>query len=192
MKVVVINGSPRRNGNSTTLALAVAEGAAAAGAERLPMVHLEGLRFAGCRNCGGCESTGECVLLDDLTDVYARLRAADIWVMATPIYFDSVSGQFKLFYDRLFCLTKRKMPGVRHGVLAIAYEADHMPNYLRNVKPFLDYLSWFGDFREKRAIEAWGMARLGDIHKRPDLLEQARALGRDLVEKSGSDANTAG
>lgn len=192
MKVVVINGSPRPNGNSTTLALAVAEGAAAAGAERLPVVHLEKLHFAGCQNCGGCDTTGECVLRDDFTDIYARLRAADLWVMATPIYFDSVSGQFKLFYDRLFCLTKRKLPGIRHGVLAIAYEARQTPNYLHNVKPFLDYLSWFGDFREKRAIEAWGMARLGDIHQHADWLEQARTLGRELVEKSGSDANIAG
>lgn len=181
MKLLVVNGSPRRGGNSATLALAVAEGAAAAGATRLPTVHLQALSFRGCLNCGGCEVSGVCAVRDGLDPIYALLREADLWVFATPIYFDTVSGQFKLFYDRLFCFTKRKLPGVRSAVLAIAYEDDRNEGYVRNMKPLLNYLGWFGDFRERRLIEAWGMAKPGDIRKRPDLLDQAASLGRELA-----------
>ncbi len=179
--VVVINGSPRKDGNSTTLAEAVAAGAVAAGAVALPTVHLEQLRFRGCQNCGGCDHSGACVLQDDLAPVYTALMCARFWVFASPIYFDTISGQLKLFYDRLFCFTKRKLKQPRTAVFAIAYEAGRNDGYTTNMGVYQSYLKWFGEFSQSEVIAAANMARKGDINKCPDLLDAARALGARLA-----------
>ncbi len=180
MNLVVVNGSPRPEGNSTILAQAVAAGAITAGIRELPLIHVGGMRFRDCQNCGGCEGSGRCVLKDDMAEAYRRLAAADLWIFATPIYFDTISGQLKLFFDRLFCFSKKKLPGRRQAVMAIAYEMGHNDAYARNVKPFLGYLNWFGDFARTEVVEAWGMAKAGDIHTRQDLLDNARRLGETL------------
>jgi len=185
MNLVLVNGSPRRAGNSTVLAQAVAAGAVAAGARELPPIHIGGMRFQGCQNCGGCEGTGRCVLKDDMAEAYRQLAAANLWIFATPIYFDTLSGQLKLFFDRLFCLSKNKLPGTRQAVMAIAYEMGHNPAYAQNMRPFLGYLNWFGDFSRAELVEAWGMARAGDIHTRQDLLDRARRLGGEMVNPQG-------
>lgn len=179
--VLVINGSPRVDGNSTRLAQSVAAGAAGAGAVTLPTVHLEQLRFRGCQNCGGCNETGVCVLQDDLTPVYAMLARANFWVFASPIYFDTISGQLKLFYDRLFCLSKRKLDNPRAAVFAIAYEAGENEGYVNNMAVYQNYLKWFGEFIDTAVVAAPQMVKKGDIEKRPDLLDAAAALGARMA-----------
>lgn len=179
--VIVINGSPRPDGNSTCLALAIADGAVSSGLSLLPIVHLERLHFRGCQNCGGCNATGTCVLRDDLTPVYSALASAGFWILGSPIYFDSISGQLKLFYDRLFCLSKRKLPGRRVAAFAIAYEAGYNENYAKNMAVYQNYLSWFGEFLTSSVVAAHSMAKKGDIYAHPEWLEAARAEGSRLA-----------
>lgn len=181
MKMIGIAGSPRKQGNSATLLNCVLEGAAEKGVEKLPVVHLNDLVFKGCQNCGGCDDTGVCVLEDDLTPVYDDLREADIWVLSSPIYFDGISGQLKLFFDRLICLSKRKLPGKRRAGIVIAYEDRKRDDYVKNMQVYRGYLSWFADFEFTEIMEAWGVAAKGDVNRKPEFLEQARDLGRRLA-----------
>lgn len=181
MKIIGIAGSPRKQGNSTTLLNYVLEGAAEKGAERLPIVHLEDLNFKGCQNCGGCNDTGRCVQKDDLTPVYKSLAEADIWVLSSPIYFDGISGQLKLFFDRLLCLYWKKLPDKRRGAIVIAYEDKKREDYIENMKVYQNYLPWFSEFEFVDVLEAWGVAKKGDVAKKPEFLEQAKELGRKLA-----------
>jgi multimeric flavodoxin WrbA len=179
--IVGIAGSPRKRGNSTTLLEQALRGAEGKGAQRLSTIHLDDLTFRDCQNCGGCNDTGVCVLKDGMNSVYDSLREADIWVLSSPIYFDNISGQLKLFFDRLFCLTKKKLPGKRRAAFIIAYEDKKRDDYLKNMRVYQSYLSWFADFESAEVLQAWGVAAAGDVSKKPEFLEQARELGARLA-----------
>jgi len=98
-------GSPRKNGNSTALAHEVARGARAAGAE-VEAFYLNDMEIKPCVACDACLETGEkdCIIDDDMKDLYPRLRQLDALVIASPIYWFCFSAQTKLFIDRLYSL----------------------------------------------------------------------------------------
>ena len=104
MKVIVINGSPRKGWNTDTLLKKALEGAASAGAET-EMVYLYDLKFRGCVSCMACKLQKEprpcrCIQRDDLTPVLDRLHEADAVILGSPIYFSDVTGEMRSFFER--------------------------------------------------------------------------------------------
>ncbi len=104
MKVIAINGSPRKNWNTDTLLKKALDGAASAGAET-EMVYLYDLKFRGCVSCLACKLQKEprpnrCVLRDDLTAVLDRVHEADVVILGSPIYFSEVTGEMRSFVER--------------------------------------------------------------------------------------------
>ena len=104
MKVIAINGSPRKNWNTDTLLKKVLEGAESAGAET-EMVYLYDLKFCGCKSCMACKLKKEprpnrCVLRDELTPVLDKVHEADAVVLGSPIYFSEVTGEMRSFVER--------------------------------------------------------------------------------------------
>ena len=105
MKIIAVNGSPRKNWNTATLLEKALEGAASAGGE-VEMVHLYDLDFKGCTSCFACKmkggsSYGNCAMRDDLTPLLEKLARADAFVLGSPIYFGTVSGEMRSFMERL-------------------------------------------------------------------------------------------
>ena len=100
-KILLVMGSPRKEGNSATLAKQVAAGAKATGAA-VESFYLHAMNIQPCTACDACrEETGkECVIDDDMQILYPKLRQADAVVIASPIYWFTVSAQTKLFMDR--------------------------------------------------------------------------------------------
>ena len=102
MKVVVLFGSPRVNGNTATLAKAFIKTAEELGADVHPFL-LNRLDAKGCQACDSCKiKTDHCVIKDDLTEVLESVKNADILVASTPIYFADISAQLKIFVDRCY------------------------------------------------------------------------------------------
>ena len=104
MKIIAVNGSPRKNWNTDTLLKNVLSGAASAGAET-EMVYLYDLNFKGCKSCMACKLKKEprpnrCILRDDLTAVLDRVHEADAVVLGSPIYFSEVTGEMRSFFER--------------------------------------------------------------------------------------------
>jgi multimeric flavodoxin WrbA len=101
MKILAIHGSPHTT-RSTTRKLAgyVLEGAAEAGAET-EMIDLCDFRVSPCTACEGCSFNGICVYEDDVPALVERMKEADGIVFASPVYIDNISGQMKIFFDRL-------------------------------------------------------------------------------------------
>ena len=105
MKVIAINGSPRKTWNSATLLGKALEGAAGQGAET-ELVHLYDLDYKGCVSCFACKtrggnSYGTCALKDGLTPILQRIIEADALIIGSPIYFGSVTGETRSFLERL-------------------------------------------------------------------------------------------
>lgn len=104
MKIIAINGSPRKNWNTTSLLNGALEGAKLAGAET-KMVHLYDLNFKGCTSCFACKQKnsknfGKCTLNDDLKPILRELENVDAVIMGTPIYYGSIAGVMHMFLER--------------------------------------------------------------------------------------------
>jgi multimeric flavodoxin WrbA len=105
MKVMAINGSPRKTWNTATLLKKALKGAAIKGAET-ELVHLYDLKFTGCISCFACKtrggkSYGRCAIKDDLKPIFKKIEAADALILGSPIYFGNVSGEMRSFLERL-------------------------------------------------------------------------------------------
>jgi len=125
MKVIAINGSPRKNKNTAKLLEKALEGAASKGAE-IEIIHLYDLSFKGCISCFACKSKncaapGVCLYNDSLTAALKKCLEADVIILGSPIYFWDVTGEMRSFLERLMFpvltytegfkgLLKRKIP----------------------------------------------------------------------------------
>ena len=98
-KVLIISSSPRKGGNSETLAAAFAKGAREAG-NQVETVYLREKQVGFCKGCLACLKLGHCVIQDDAVEIAAKMHDADVLVFATPVYYYCVSGQLKTMLDR--------------------------------------------------------------------------------------------
>ena len=106
IKVIAVNGSPRKKWNTATLLERALEGAASKGAET-KLMHLYDLDFKGCVSCFACKmidgpSYGRCVVRDDLTPLLKAVLDAQALILGSPIYYGTVTGEMRSFMERLF------------------------------------------------------------------------------------------
>lgn len=106
MKVIAINGSPRKNGNTAEMLKSALEGARQNGAET-KIYNLYDLKFTGCVSCFTCKKKGRgygnglCIIKDDLHDVLENVLSCDALLVGSPIYFSDVTGKTRSFLERL-------------------------------------------------------------------------------------------
>ena len=104
-KIVAIYGSPRKTGNTSLLLDRFLEGVAAACKLsekdiKIKKIIIRDLNILPCRECCNCSKTGECVIKDDMQQVYNELIEADFLAVASPVFFTTVSGYLKALIDR--------------------------------------------------------------------------------------------
>ncbi len=127
MKTVIgFNGSPRVTGNTSRLVQAILAGAQAAGA-KTRLVHLARLDMGGCTACMACRQQAACSQPDDMGRVVQDILHADAVVLGSPVYMWQVSGQTKMFMDRLYPLLNPDFSTrlVRRPRLALAFTQGH-------------------------------------------------------------------
>lgn len=107
MQVLILNGSPRKKGNTDHLVTTIAEALSKKGMETL-QVRLADLDIHPCIGCGHCEKEGICVFKDDMQTLYERIAEADRIILASPIYFYGLTAQAKVCIDRCQALWSRK------------------------------------------------------------------------------------
>ncbi len=98
-KVLILAGSPRKGGNSDTLSVEFMRGAKETGHE-VEMIRIADKNIHYCIGCGTCHKTGKCVFQDDMAEILDKMLAANVLVLATPVYFYSMSAQMKTMIDR--------------------------------------------------------------------------------------------
>ena len=99
MKVLAVNGSPRKKWNTAMLLEKALEGAGSQGAET-ELIHLYELSFTGCISCFACKmkggkSYGRCAVKDDLTPVLESVEKIDALILGSPVYFGTVTGEIR-------------------------------------------------------------------------------------------------
>ena len=112
-KVLILEGSPRRNGSSAILSEEFARGAEEAGCS-VEKIRVCGKKIGGCLGCNACyRNGGECVQKDDMAEIREKMLAADVIVLVSPIYFYSMTAQMKAVIDRMGkCGTEEYEPSV--------------------------------------------------------------------------------
>lgn len=186
-KVLVILGSPRRKGNSAILADQIIKGAVAEKAT-VESVFLHGLQIAACQACMKCQRkhSAGCATRDDMQDIYRKLVEADAWVIASPVYWFTMSAQTKIFMDRCFALpayAEDPFSGKRIAI-AMAYGGDDpfdsgCTNALRT------FQDAFGYTQSPIVGMVYGHAMdSGEIKSNNNLLKEAFELGRKLAAES--------
>lgn len=98
-KVLILSGSPRKNGNSDILCDEFARGAVEAGHE-IEKIRVAEKNIGYCRACYACRGTGLCAIKDDMAEVMQKMIECDVMVLASPVYFYSIDAQLKAVIDR--------------------------------------------------------------------------------------------
>ena len=107
MKMLVLLGSPRKGGNSETLARHIGDSVEEGGGT-VEYVYLNSLSLRPCQGCGGCDKSGVCVVKDDMGGIFQAVDGADRILLVSPVYFYGLSAQCKIFGDRMQSLWARK------------------------------------------------------------------------------------
>jgi multimeric flavodoxin WrbA len=174
MKILAIHGSPRMiRSNTRKLAELVLEGAAESGAET-EMIDLAAHRITPCTSCEGCLYTGTCVFDDDVPALVNRMQEADAVIFGSPVYIDNISGQMKVFFDRLADAIHYQILTGKFGCsVATTYDSggNEAVAYLNHVLNYLGVLS-VGGISVATAGRAEAVAEAGPA---------ARELGRKLT-----------
>jgi len=178
--ILVITGSPRKRGNTDTLADAFAKGARASG--HTVTLFNASTHIGGCRACDTCWSKGHaCTFTDAFTDLEPLLEQADMVVFATPLYWFGFSAQIKAALDRIYAYispnTVRPLKIKESALLACAGDTDeHVFDGLAHTyEIMMRYIEW----RNAGTLFIPGVLEKGDILK-TDALEKAEQFGRSL------------
>jgi multimeric flavodoxin WrbA len=198
MKVLGIFGSPRRGGNTEILLEEALKGTEKEGA-KVDRLYLSDFTLTPCKECHGCDRTGNCVILDDMQKIYPRLLESDVVILASPIFFYGVTAWAKALIDRSQAFWARKYllkdpslgkEGKKRKGFFISVGATKgarvFEGAVLTVKYFFDVLNaeYVGEL-VFRGVEA-----KGDILKHPEALQQAFEAGKRLVsdlKKSGGE-----
>ena len=172
MKILVLNGSPRFNGNPVALVNAFVDGAKENGHE-ITVVPVCKKHIAGCLACEYCHTKGEgkCVQQDDMQEIYPVLDAAEMIVLASPIYYHSFTGQLQCAINRIYALDKPK--NLKKAALILSSGSDNVFGgaIYEYENSFLDYLK----------LENMGIfTAFGKHNKTEEKLQELFAFGQSL------------
>ena len=175
-KIIVLNGSPRKNGNTSALVKAFREGAESAG-HSVTEFWLEGMNINGCC-AGGKNPESPCVQKDDMAQIYLAYKEADVVVLASPLYYWTISGQLKCAFDRLFAVAECD-PGYtnprKESALLMAAEGNGFEETVYWYDRLMGHIGW----KDCGKVLCGGVMAVGDIEGKPEL-EEARRLGASI------------
>ena len=172
MNILVLNGSPRPNGNTAAMVAAFVEGAGENG-HNITIVPVCQKKIAGCLACEYCHTKdkGKCVQKDDMQKIYPVLEEAEMIVLASPIYYHSFTGQLQCAINRIYALDKPK--NLKKAALILSSGDDKVYDgaIYEYQNSFLNYLK----------LENMGVFTAhGKQNKSEEKLGELREFGRSL------------
>lgn len=180
-KVLVLTGSPRKDGNSDLLADAFIRGAEEAG-HQVTVFRAGRKHITGCLACNKCYTEGNkaCVVEDDFNELAELYQSSDVIVYATPLYWYSFPAQLKAAMDKMHALVKgeREM-AIKESILLACCE-DTDPHAFEGILQSYKLIAGYRKWKDLGHVLAFNVNEPGEILKQPDLLAKAKALGRNL------------
>ena len=179
-RIMILNGSPRPNGNTQELIKAFTKGAEANGNE-VVRFDLQKMNIHGCLGCcnGGKDNDNPCVQKDDMAKIYPEYIKADVIVLSSPMYYWGISGQLKCAFDRLFAVAEMNESYAnpkKECALLMAAEGADADNFAP-VKAFYEGLTSNLGWKNLGIVYAGGNMDAGAILKKPEQIREAENLG---------------
>ena len=133
MKILVLNGSPRLHGNTSALVDAFTAEAKKAG-HQVSVFQIGNKDIHGCKNCDACRSTrnGDCVQKDDMQEIYPVMRECEMLVIASPIYYYSLTGQTHCAIERIYAF--ERLPKIKKAALLLTAVAGGFTSAVQTYK----------------------------------------------------------
>jgi multimeric flavodoxin WrbA len=176
-KIAVLIGSPRKGGNTQTLAGAFIDGAKEQ--HEIDIISVADVRVKGCTGCNYCytDESHRCTQKDDMQSIYERLASAEIIVIATPVYFYGVSSQLKCIIDRLHNPIRNSFKVKKLVLLSVA--ADTIPTVFDSVKTMYNSVLKYFSLEDGGIITVFGVEKKGAINNN-SALQEAYRLGKSI------------
>ena len=176
MQILIINSSPRKDGNSDVLCDQFAKGAMESG-HNVEKISLRELKISPCKACYGCTKDHTCAIKDDMAGVFSKLIDADVIVLASPVYFYSLTAQMKMFIDR--CLVNYKAIVNKSFYFIITAADPQREAAAGTLMSFRGFLRCLPNAQEAGVIFGMGAWDKGDIYNHP-AFEQAYEIGKQI------------
>ena len=182
VRVLGVQGSPRKNGNTHALVEKVLEGARDAGATTL-MIQLGNTTVNECDGCHACWQGKDCSKDDDMNDVYPKIVESGVIVFGTPVYWYGPTALMKAFIDRFVyfnCPENRGKIRGKSAVLVVPFEDETLDTAAPLVAMFEKSLAYV-EMKLAAKLIVPGIGKKGAIFEHPDRLQEAYDLGRRLA-----------
>ena len=183
MKILGVEGSSRKNGNTEKLVKTILESASENGAQTA-FYKLTEMNISLCLGCFNCRKTGACVTNDDMQLLHKEIQASDAIIIGSPVYMWQVSGQTKLFMDRLVPFIKPDFTTRLKGKKRLFMVFTQGNPDENSFKPYFEYLENLFSFLHydvKSTLVATGTRDKNDILDQTDILEKAKEIGKKLL-----------
>lgn len=177
-KILVLSGSPRKGGNSDMLCDEFIKGAEEAG-HITEKIYVAEQSIGFCKACYACKKSGVCVQKDDMSGILEKMINADVIVLATPVYYYTMSGQMKTLIDRTLpkYYTDIKISGKDFYFIATAAEEKStMERTIDGLRGFTDCLP---DAKVKGIIYGGGVYEKGEIRNSEEM-KNAYITGKNV------------
>lgn len=176
-KVLILEGSPRRNGNSAILSKEFARGAEEAGCS-VESVQIAHKKISGCLGCNACyRNGGACVQKDDMAEIREKMLAADVIVLASPIYFYSMTAQMKAVIDRTYAFYQQLEGKTFYFIVTCgATDASYTETMLASLRGFTCCVP---NAKEDGVVLGIGAMEAGEIRSSA-AMKEAYELGRGV------------
>mgnify|MGYP001130081576 CR=1 FL=1 len=176
--ILVISASPRKGGNSDVLCDEFIKGAQQAG-HKVEKIFLRNFKVNYCTGCGVCNSTHKCVQKDDMEEILNKMVAADVIVMATPVYFYTMNGQMKTLIDRT--VPRYEEISGKDFYFIVAAADSSRANMEKTLEGFRGFTAdCLPDAHEKGVVYGTGAWQVGDIKSSP-AMDEAYQMGRSVA-----------
>lgn len=176
-KVLILSGSPRKDGNSDLLCDAFMRGAIESG-NTVEKIRVANKKIAPCSGCYYCSShNGECAHKDDMAEILQKMIDADILVLASPVYFYSIDAQLKAVIDRTVARWLKVKNKEFYYIVTMADEAISSAD--TTLACFRGYADCVEGAVEKGVVIGNGVYEAGEI-KNSVALEQAYTMGKNV------------
>lgn len=174
--VLILSSSPRRGGNSDLLCDQFLLGAREAG-NQAEKIFLKDRKINYCTGCGACYGKGTCAQRDDMAEVLEKMIAADVIVMATPVYFYTMSAQMKTLIDRT-CARYTEIGNKEFYFIVTAADNEEQAME-RTLEGFRGFTSCLSGAEEKGIIYGTGAWKVGEI-KQSKAMKEAYEMGKAI------------
>ena len=176
-KVLILSSSPRKGGNSQTLCEQFAKGAQEAG-HTVDLISLREKSLHCCTGCLACLQTGACVQKDDAAEIMEKMLAADVIVLATPVYFYSMSAQMKMLIDRTVPVYERlNNKEIYFIITQTDPDKDAMERTIEALRGFTD--GCLENPIERGILRGAGLQKVGEAQQSP-LMQDAYEMGKQV------------